>query len=138
MQFRSTYYFLSNMYPCSVTVHTRDSIVRTYKCSESAYQACKCYQDSEKFVALDGYSAKKLGRQLPMIPNWDQIKVDIMFGVVKLKFKQHPELLEQLRQIKGDICEDITWHDTFWGVYKGYGQNHLGHILMRIRDMEEL
>jgi predicted NAD-dependent protein-ADP-ribosyltransferase YbiA (DUF1768 family) len=26
------------------------------------------------------------------------------------------------------------WNDKFWGICKGVGENHLGKILMQIRD----
>jgi hypothetical protein len=31
------------------------------------------------------------------------------------------------------LIEGNTWGDTFWGVCKGVGKNHLGKILMAIR-----
>lgn len=36
--------------------------------------------------------------------------------------------------MKGDIVEHNTWNDTFWGVCNGTGENHLGEILMDLRD----
>ncbi len=35
---------------------------------------------------------------------------------------------------EGEIVERNTWNDTFWGVCKGKGENHLGILLMEIRD----
>lgn len=31
------------------------------------------------------------------------------------------------------LIEGNTWGDRFWGVCEGFGQNHLGHVLMRVR-----
>ena len=46
-----------------------------------------------------------------------------------------------MQNIRGKIHsvmleEGNTWHDTFWGVdaKTGEGQNHLGKILMKIRE----
>lgn len=33
-----------------------------------------------------------------------------------------------------DLIETNNWHDTFWGVCNGVGQNHLGRILKVIRN----
>ena len=33
-----------------------------------------------------------------------------------------------------NIVEGNTWGDVFWGVCNGIGENHLGNILMDVRD----
>lgn len=33
-----------------------------------------------------------------------------------------------------ELVEGNNWNDTYWGVCKGVGENHLGKILIRIRD----
>lgn len=69
-----------------------------------------------------------------MIPNWDNVKLGIMEELVGLKFRSHPELAERLLAT-GDntLVEFNTWNDTYWGVCRGSGKNHLGLILMRVR-----
>ena len=32
------------------------------------------------------------------------------------------------------IVEGNTWGDVFWGVCNGVGENHLGEILMKVRQ----
>ena len=32
-----------------------------------------------------------------------------------------------------ELIEENWWNDTFWGVCRGVGKNHLGQILMKIR-----
>lgn len=149
MKFRDDYYFLSNMFPCDISIdmseiavpealraHSGYGPVMSFPCSESAFQAAKClYQkDMAQFTKLDGFKAKKAGRKVPLRPDWETVKVTIMTSIVKAKFDQHPELMRRLRDVKGEICEDNTWHDTFWGKCNGEGENNLGKILMRIRD----
>lgn len=60
-----------------------------------------------------------------------------MEEIVRAKFSQHPELEERLLAT-GDrkLVEGNPWNDTFQGVdvRTGKGQNHLGEILMKIRD----
>lgn len=137
MVFRNEYYFLSNMYPCSVTVDICGKVL-TFKCAESAYQAFKCPDYAEKFVPLNGYAAKKLGKTVPLIVDWNDIKGDIMRNVVTCKFNQNPNLLYKLQQIDDDIVEENTWGDYYFGMCRThnglYGKNVLGKILMSIRD----
>lgn len=60
-----------------------------------------------------------------------------MESIVRAKFSQHPDLAEKLVST-GDMHleEGNWWGDVFWGVDKktGEGENHLGIILMRLRD----
>ena len=135
MEFRGKYWFLSNMYPCAVTISCPDGKIRTFKCAESAYQACKCNLDIDKFVNLDGFAAKKLGHQLKMNPAWFQMRVGYMSGIVSAKFMRNPDLAEQLCALEGHIQEDNTWGDTFWGVCNGVGENRLGKCLMSTRAL---
>ena len=32
------------------------------------------------------------------------------------------------------LVEGNDWHDRFWGVCRGQGKNHLGKLLMRVRE----
>ena len=140
MQFRGDYHFLSNMYQHPLVYNGVK-----YATAEAAFQSAKCPGHEQEFAALqDGFSARKLGRKLPMIANWDLIKVQIMEEILRIKF-QKPEysvtrpinlqdIYFRLLRTRGYIQEDNYWHDTFWGVCDGVGENHLGRILMRIRD----
>ena len=33
-----------------------------------------------------------------------------------------------------ELIEGNWWNDTFWGICRGKGENHLGKILMNIRN----
>lgn len=131
MLFRDNLYFLSNMYPCRVRYGSTE-----YLCAESAFQAQKCTKESEKlmFNNINGFEAKKIGRKVSLKSNWEIEKLAIMEEIVRSKFIQNPSLAEKLIGIEGVIQEDNSWGDTFWGVYNGVGENHLGKILMKIRD----
>lgn len=60
-----------------------------------------------------------------------------MREVVECKFKQNRWLMQKLMSTgKTQLVEGNNWNDTFWGVYKGEGENMLGKILMEIRDKE--
>lgn len=132
--FRGDYYFLSNMYPCNVVY---DGIL--YSSSEAAFQAQKCFRESDKygFANMSASVSKMRGRLVMCVPNWDKIKDRIMYEVCLAKFTRNANLKAQLIQTgKRQITETNTWGDTYWGVssYTGKGKNKLGKILMRIRD----
>lgn len=135
MTFRNEYYFLSNMYPCDITINVAGDNI-TLRCSEAAFQALKCQNldDIKRFMSIDGYAAKKLGRTVTLRSDWESAKLDVMRYVLKCKFTQHPELAVKLKSIDDEIVEENTWHDTFWGVCNSIGQNYLGKLLMELRD----
>jgi ribA/ribD-fused uncharacterized protein len=129
--FFSKYRFLSNFEPCTVVY---DGM--TYSCSEAAYQAAKTTDVSLRiaFTTMNGSKAKYAGQKLTLRPDWNDIKVDVMYQIVKDKFFRNPELRVKLLNT-GDLqlIEGNYWGDTFWGVCNGKGENHLGKILMRVR-----
>lgn len=135
MLFRNEYRFLSNMYPSPIRLRFGAAIYE-FTCAEAAFQACKNTALIGKFTGIDGKTAKRLGRNVSLRDDWEKVKLRCMEVIVREKFHQNTELMEKLKNIPGCIQEDNTWNDTYWGVYKGAGENHLGKILMRIRDDE--
>ena len=58
-----------------------------------------------------------------------------METLIREKFMRHPELAKQLRTTSPHTLVELnSWGDRFWGVCRGRGQNHLGRILMAVRD----
>lgn len=131
--FRDEYFFLSNFYPVEIKL---DGIV--YPNAETAFQAQKTLdvEERRKFSMLKNpVQAKRLGRKVKLRDDWEEVKLDIMTEVVSQKFLQHPHLIEMLLQTGDEeLVEGNKWGDRFWGVCKGKGENHLGKILMKIRD----
>lgn len=127
MIMRNEYYFLSNMFPCQITYNGH-----TFKSSESAFQAQKDPSRVAEFETLSGRDAKRLGRKVNLRPDWDSVKLDIMEEVLRAKFSD-PVLAKKLKDVDEPIVEDNTWHDTYWGVCNGVGENHLGRLLEKIR-----
>ena len=129
MKFRNEYWFLSNMYPCKIHVFGL-----TFENAEAAFQSQKDISRAHEFQTLTGSAAKRLGRHVNMRHDWNAIRNDIMYEVIKAKFTNTdltPFLLDT-----GDtyIAEDNTWGDTYWGICNGKGANTLGKILMRVRE----
>lgn len=78
--------------------------------------------------------SRRLGQEVSLRSDWEQIKVRMMYEVVLAKFVQNPNLAERLIAT-GDahLEEGNNWGDRIWGTVNGVGENHLGKILMRIR-----
>lgn len=132
MVFREKYWFLSNMYPC-----TCEYGGYVFNSSEALFQAIKCTNDSDirLLVGVDGFTAKRIGRRVKLRNDWEKIKLDAMYDAVCTKFLQNKYLAELLMDTGNlELVEDNTWGDTFWGRCNGVGQNHLGKILMEIRE----
>lgn len=133
LSFRDEYFFLSNFYPVEIKL---DGIV--YPNAESAFQAQKTLdvEERRKFSMLKNpVQSKRFGRKVKLRDDWEEVKLDIMTEVVSQKFLQHPHLIEMLLQTGDEeLVEGNKWGDRFWGVCKGVGENHLGKILMKIRD----
>ena len=132
--FRGEYAFLSNFWEAPVLY--QDLI---YGSNEAAFQAQKCRTQHEKyaFTEMRPARAKKEGRLLDLRSDWEAVKVTVMEEIVRAKFTQNEDLKWRLIST-GDayLEEGNTWHDTFWGVdaKTGEGLNHLGRILMKIRE----
>lgn len=129
MIFRNDYWFLSNMYPCSIEYKGK-----RYSCVESAFQAQKEPGKADMFTHLTGFQAKHLGRTVKLPEGWERTKIAVMAEILLCKFKQHPELKAKLLNVTEPIREDNSWNDTYWGVCKGEGRNILGRILTAIRE----
>mgnify|MGYP004672821425 CR=1 FL=1 len=128
MKFRDKYYFLSNMFPCNILYNGIN-----YKSVESAFQAQKDPSRINEFINLDGFAAKKLGRKVTLRKDWETIKLSIMEDLLRVKFSDKT-LHDQLLAVTEPIVEDNTWHDTFWGICNGKGENNLGKLLEKIKN----
>lgn len=130
--FDGNYSFLSNFYNC---VLMYDGLV--YTSAEAAFQAAKTLTEIERleFTQLPPNKAKRLGRRAKLRPDWEQVKDQVMYDVVRAKFEQNSVLrLPLLATGTAELVEGNWWKDTYWGVCNGVGQNKLGKILMRVRE----
>lgn len=134
-------FFLSNFYPQTIVVDGKK-----FSTSEHAFQALKT-EDPEWFSdvqqAKTPGQAKRLGHQVPIRPDWDSIKLDVMRKCLVAKFS-HGYLASKLVATGDDeLVEGNNWHDMFWGKcfcpsHNGSGRNELGIMLMQIRkDLKE-
>lgn len=130
MRFRDDYDFLSNFYPCKITMFGIE-----FNTVENAYVSCKTTDTDKKrhIATLTPGQAKRYGRKLELLPDWDSVKIGIMLTLLRLKFAD-PTLATRLTSIDEPIVEDNTWGDRFWGVYEGGGRNELGKLLEIVRN----
>lgn len=130
MLFRGEYWFLSNFYPISIEFEGD-----VYPTVENAFQAAKTLNKSERtiFKTCSPNLAKKIGRQVTLRPDWEQVKVNIMKELLRIKFA-NPLLKSKLLELNGPIVEENFWGDTFWGMCNGTGQNVLGQLLTNLKE----
>ena len=133
-QFRGEYRFLSNFAPVWVTL---DGI--TYPSVEHAYQAAKTLDPRQRAIiqrATRPGDAKRLGCHVTTRTDWDEIKLDVMEMLLDQKFRREPYRTKLLSTRPQDLVEGNTWGDQYWGVNLNtkQGSNHLGRLLMLIRD----
>lgn len=106
-----------------------------YRSVEHAYQAAKTVGPGRGKirVASTPEEAKRLGREVAIRPDWEAVKVDIMLGLLREKFK-NPLLRSYLLETEEAYLEEgNTWGDREWGTVNGVGNNKLGKALMQIR-----
>jgi ribA/ribD-fused uncharacterized protein len=133
-KFEGEYAFLSNFYESPALY---EGVL--YPTSEHAYQAAKTLVLAEREQILKARTAgqaKRLGKQVTLRFDWEEVKVGVMREVLVSKF-QHSLELKQKLVATGDayLEEGNWWGDVFWGVCKGIGQNKLGLLLMQLRSL---
>ena len=131
-KFRGKYFFLSNFYVAPVEYQGL-----TYQNNEAAFQSAKAKikKDNEKFIDLVAAEATKLGSQSALRDDWEDVKIDVMHEVCMAKFTQNLLLKEKLLATgTEELIEGNNHGDTFWGCVNGKGENHLGKILMKVRE----
>lgn len=132
-RFDGEHSFLSNFHPSPIW-----HIGLEFPTVEHAFQWMKTVDPEEREsirLASTPGRAKRLGRRASLRPNWEEIKVDAMEMLLRIKFAEGTPLRKQLDATSpAELIEGNHWGDTFWGVCRGAGRNQLGLLLMKIRD----
>lgn len=120
------------------------SVLWGYPTMEHYYQAMKTNDRNlrKSFLNPDltPAQAKRLGRYLDLRPGWDDMKIDVMRVGLERKFTIPDCAFVLLYSEHHELVEGNTWHDNFWGdctcpsCDDQPGHNHLGILLMQIRD----
>ena len=132
--FKGKYRFLSNFWFAKVFYEGIQ-----YPSAEHAYQAAKTLIPTGRLMILDNCPtpghAKRMGKTLTLREDWDSIKLRIMEEVVFQKFRQNKIIHDKLVLTGNEELVEVNyWKDRFWGVYQNEGENHLGKILMIVRE----
>lgn len=130
--FKGKYDFLSNF--CAAPVYLDNFL---YPTVEHAFQASKTLiveQRTNIAMCKSPVSAKHLGKKVTLRHDWEMIKLHIMLDLLRQKFQEPKMKAALLATGQEELIEGNWWNDTFWGVCKGVGQNHLGKLLMKVRS----
>ena len=82
----------------------------------------KDFLDIHKIKPASGWSIEK--------------KLVVMEELLTIKFGGKEPFLTRALLATGDadIIEGNSWNDTFWGVCNNSGENHLGRLLVKVRE----
>jgi ribA/ribD-fused uncharacterized protein len=131
-EFQGQYRFLSNFWRVVVTF---DGM--TFRSVEHAFQAAKTHDRAHRLAiqaCIKPGEAKRKGRMVTLRPDWEKVKLEVMLGLIREKFS-YPSLWDKLLTTgEAELVEGNDWGDTFYGRCGGTGQNHLGKMLMRVRN----
>lgn len=133
--FKGEYAFLSNRFSCRFVWRGL-----TYRSAEAAFHSSKCTDETER-KAYANYSANRAilcGKEQIPYPGWEEERLEIMESILKAKFEQNEDLMSKLAATGNCILINGNKTDAFWGVdlYSWLGENHLGEIIMNIRNKE--
>jgi ribA/ribD-fused uncharacterized protein len=134
--FFAEYRWLSNFYNANIWF---EGVF--YTSAEAAYQAAKVWPIERTYISqLSAAASKKAWKTCKRLDidaaHWNARKYDVMSVIVFDKFYRNHELRQKLLETGNkELVESNNWNCTYWGVdvVKG-GQNHLGRILMKIRE----
>jgi len=138
--FEGKYEFLSNFY----NFYKKHGIMISFngiecETSEHAYQAAKSTTFDDFMYVMNSSTAsksKKRGKEIKKRIDWREAKFKVMYEVCRRKF-EIPELKQLLLNTEEEELIELNWWgDEVFGVNSNTmkGENHLGKILMKIRD----
>lgn len=138
LSFSGGHKWLSNFAPCRIFFEGE-----WYESVEHAYQASKSFDLAyrERVRKASVVEAKRMGKTSVLKAagllrhDWcDEVMLSIMEALLRQKFSQ-VFFFKKLKETVGrELIEGNWWGDTFWGFCRGKGFNHLGKIIMKIRD----
>ncbi len=78
---------------------------------------------------------RSLGLSLIKRKHTKQWQLGIMTELINMKFDKYPHLAEKLKATGGDteLENNLLYKDTFWGKFKGKGENQFGKLQMAKR-----
>ncbi|CAD6884509.1 unnamed protein product [Tilletia caries] len=132
---KQPYYFLTNFFPSPIVYSGTH-----FATAEAFFQAAKFDFVPELQEEISGAEWPRRVLEKAQIhsqlvsPGWSERRLEIMRIAQILKYTQNPQLLQRLLQTCGAKLIEDSRIDSFWGIGNGNGCNHLGQILMEVRD----
>jgi ribA/ribD-fused uncharacterized protein len=88
-------------------------------------------------TALSAHEALQIARENAFLrrPDWNDIKVPIMKGILITKAQQHRYIRQKLLETGNKTLIEDSWRDDFWGWGKDKnGKNMMGELWMELRE----
>jgi predicted NAD-dependent protein-ADP-ribosyltransferase YbiA (DUF1768 family) len=102
---------------------------------EAAYQAYKNPFDKNYVETLRNCTSikeiKKVGKETTLRTDWENVKDNIMYNLLKEKFNSHPDLKDKLLQT---LLQPIVYKSNEVSYWKDKNYNRFGKMLQRIRN----
>lgn len=124
--------YLSNYYNCEIFVEN----LGVFSCVEAAYQAHKNLNDKTHIELLKKAGnnieeIKKLGKKVELRSDWDKVKVNIMYQLIKSKFDQNILLKNRLILTNLRPIVKYSRRKSFWS---NMDFNMTGKLLQKVRN----
>lgn len=111
------------------------------------YKTVEHFYQSEKFNDLDiknniincdtPKEASNIGRDrsLKRIDNFKDIKLNVMYEGLYLKFSQNKDIRSKLIETGNKTIREMSVKESYWGIGPNLdGDNHIGHLLVKVRE----
>ena len=113
-----------------------------YASLEEAYQAASFMGSDENLVekVKHSHSADEAQRiayanRDKQRPDWNEVKLEIMEELLRLKVEQNPYVKQKLLQTEDYLIVEDSPKDSFWGWGPNRdGENNLGKLWMKLRE----
>ena len=145
LAYQSEHAPFSNFYPCQIRFGKHQ-----FFCAEQAFQFLRAKTLNRDLAATRIYLSrdvrfiKQAGEELGTSETWDARQYDVMYGCIKKKFEQNPDLKALLLN-SGDLELVEATPNTHWGCgatlssnvlrrHNWSGRNNHGEILMTVRE----
>jgi len=133
----------SNFYPVKIFVDgiEYNSVEHCFQCAKASTQ-----EDFMKvYYAKTASAAKREGRKITLRSDWEQIKNNVMYNCLFVKFSKEP-FRTALYNTIGKYIVEASPTDGYWGAKSNVnsiylnrnfpGKNMLGQLIMKLRDEE--
>ena len=112
----------------------------TWSTTEHYFQAQKYKGNNPRYHEINRAETPRIAadlgrdRSIPIRPDWEQVKDDVMRKCVLKKFQVYPDLKKMLLDTGDEELIEDSPYDAYWGRGpKGDGKNMLGKILVETR-----